>query len=75
MNVTLQNDRRGMWWMVVGRAIAVPVLLAHGGPWRTEATWEGICGVWLLVLLIGGSETRKRRRRRAKVSRYREEWN
>jgi hypothetical protein len=38
--------------MVVGRAIAVPVFLSHGGPWVTVAIFEGVCG-GLTVAALG----------------------
>lgn len=54
-----------MWMTVVGRAMAVPVFLGHGGPWTNVAAFEGLCGVLTLAALVwetwGGSRERRGR--------------
>ncbi len=34
-----------MWWCVVGRMMAIPVFVQHGGPWVDVAVFEAVCGV------------------------------
>lgn len=53
--------------MVVGRAIAIPVFLSHGGPWVKVATFEGICGGLTFAalgweFLISNAETSRGKR-------------
>ena len=36
---------------VLGRAVAVPVFLSHGGPWAKVAAFEGVCGVLTFAAL------------------------
>ncbi|KUJ21524.1 uncharacterized protein LY89DRAFT_376667 [Mollisia scopiformis] len=50
LNTALRHDTTMMWWCVVGRLIAIPVFLQHGGPWRNVAVFEAACG----LLTMGG---------------------
>jgi hypothetical protein len=47
-----------MWMSVIGRVIAIPVFVGHGGPWLNVAVFEGVCGV--LVAGAFGWEELKR---------------
>ncbi|KAL2075928.1 hypothetical protein VTL71DRAFT_871 [Oculimacula yallundae] len=50
INAAYRRDRAVMWLSVLGRGIAVLVFLGDGGPWRSIAVFEAVCG-----LLIAGS--------------------
>jgi len=41
-----------MWWCVVGRLLAIPVFLQHGGPWLNVALFEGVCGLSVVTALL-----------------------
>jgi hypothetical protein len=38
-----------VWWMVLGRAVAVFVFWRYEGMWGNVAVFEGVCGVSLVV--------------------------
>jgi len=58
INAAYQIDRTAMWISVIGRVIAIPVFVGHGGPWLNVAVFEGVCGV--LVAGAFGWEELKR---------------
>jgi hypothetical protein len=44
LNAGYRRDRLAMWMSVLGRVIAIPVFIGHGGPWVNVAVFEGVCG-------------------------------
>lgn len=49
INAAYKKDVSVVWWMVLGRAIAVCVFWRYGGMWGNVAIFEGACGVSLAM--------------------------
>ncbi|KAH8667938.1 hypothetical protein BGZ60DRAFT_408274 [Tricladium varicosporioides] len=47
-----RNDVPVMWMTVLGRVIAIPIFLKHGGPWANVAAFEGVCGGLTAAALV-----------------------
>lgn len=60
LNAALRQDRTVMWWMILGRLIAIPVFLGHGGPWLQVAGFEAVCGVSTAAALSWEAVSSKR---------------
>ncbi|KAK0121690.1 hypothetical protein ONS95_009975 [Cadophora gregata] len=62
INAAYRKDRPIMWVCVLGRGMAVPVFMGHGGPWRNVAAFEAVCGLSIAGALVWeqwGKESRK----------------
>ncbi|KAG4423120.1 hypothetical protein IFR04_003757 [Cadophora malorum] len=52
INAAYRHDKSIMWLCVLGRAIAIPVFMTHGGPWRNVAVFEAVCGLSVAGALL-----------------------
>lgn len=52
INAAYRHDRAMMWLCVLGRGIAISVFVSHGGPWRSVAIFEAVCGLSVAGALL-----------------------
>jgi hypothetical protein len=52
LNAAYWKDLPAMWILVIGRLLAIPVLLVDGGPGVNLAAFDGACGV-LTAMALG----------------------
>ncbi|PMD59480.1 uncharacterized protein K444DRAFT_613439 [Hyaloscypha bicolor E] len=43
LNAAFRGDKIAICWMILGRVIAIPIFLGHGGPWLQVAEFEAVC--------------------------------
>ncbi|PVH86469.1 hypothetical protein DL98DRAFT_481190 [Cadophora sp. DSE1049] len=52
INAAYRHDKTMMWICVLGRGIAIPVFMAHGGSWKNVAVFEAVCGLSVAGALV-----------------------